>query len=352
MTNWLTTRDAVKRAAGINGTTHNARLDACISAASTEITLLTRRAFIPATETRVFRWPQRQTHRANELVLDKDLISVTTLKTKAQDSSPTTISASDFFLEPNNYGPPYHTIEIDLSSTASLEAGDSEQRTIEVVGQWGWSAETTTAGTVASGLSADATATSMVSSNASLVDVGATLLIGSEQVFISNQTFAARGSILLDGAVTADRSDVSITVDGSHGIAAGEVIMVGSEKMYVNEVVGNVLSVQRAYDGTTLAAHLNNAAVSINRTLTITRGVNGTTAATHADDSAVTTYVVPADIKRLALALSVVEYHQQGAGYARSIGQGEAAVEYTGRAVAVMKTETVDRYLRVREAAI
>ena len=68
----------------------------------------------------------------------------------------------DFFLEDNNLGPPYYRIEIDLSSTSSFESGDTPQRSISVLGRWGYEEDTESVGTVASGLSSGTTATTMV----------------------------------------------------------------------------------------------------------------------------------------------------------------------------------------------
>lgn len=352
MTNWWTTREAVKRAAGVNGAEKDAQVDRIIEAMSREMERRTRRFFIPRTETRLYRWPQRRPGQSDILWLDQDLISVTTLQTKAQDASPTTIASTDYFVEPNNTGPPYDRIEIDQSSTAAFEAGDTPQRSMSVAGSWGYSADTRSGGTVSSGLASDATATSMLCGNASLIDVGETLLIESEQVFVSDRSFAARASILIDGALTADMSEVTVTVDGSHGIVAGETIRVDSEQMYVSAVSTNDLTVIRAYNGSTLAAHSDDTAVHINRTFTIERGVNGTTAATHANATAISVYEPPLDVQQHTLAEAVAAYHQESSGWGREVGMGEAAREFKGSDLATRRERLVARYRRVREAAI
>jgi hypothetical protein len=115
MSNWWVSREAVKSAAEVNGTSRNIFIDAAIEGVSRTLENRFRRWFIPRTETRLYRWPRRvfSIHGA-ELILDADLIAVTTLQTKAQDSSPTTISASDFFLEPVNEGPPFSRRELQL----------------------------------------------------------------------------------------------------------------------------------------------------------------------------------------------------------------------------------------------
>ena len=348
MPNWYTTREAVKRAVRSNGNENDEAIDRLIESASRDVDNMTHRWFIPRTQTRLFRWPG-QYGRGDILYLDADLISVTTLQTKAQDSSPTTISSSDYFLEPNNTNPPYHRIEIDISSTASFESGDTSQRSISVAGSWGVSA-----GTVSSGLASDAAATSMVCSNGSLssgVNVGDTLLIESEQLFVSEKTSAALDSILIDGVLTADKSE-NVTVDSGHGINVGEVIMVDSEQMFIRASGTTALTVERAYNGTPLAAHTNNTAVHIFRTLTVTRGINGTTAATHANATAISIYRAPAPIRQLAQAMAIASYTQEAAGYGRAIGAGAAQAEPSGRELANLQERVMGQYLRPREGAV
>ena len=324
MTNWYTGLRAVKTAIGINGVEKDLQIGRMIESASRDIDDLTRTYFIPKTETRLYRWPQWQPSRSTILWLDQNLISVSTLQTKAQDTSPTTISSSDYFLEPVNTGPPYDRIEIDLSSTAAFESGDTPQRSISVAGDFGFRSTTKSAGTVddSGGISSGDTA--LIVSNAASVDIGLTLLIDSERIFVTDQTFAALDSILLNGALTANKSNVTVTVDGSHGIVANEIIRVDAEEMYVERVSTNDLTVERAYNGTTLASHNDDTAVHINRTLTIERAVNGTTAASHGDTTAISVYEPPFQITNLCLAMAVNMYHLETGGYLGQAGRGDA----------------------------
>ena len=354
MPNWYATRESVKRAVRSNGSENDEAIDRLIEAASRDVDNMTHRWFIPRTQTRLFKWPG--TYGLGDILwMDADLISVTALKTKAQDSSPTTISSSDYFLEPVNNAPPYNRIEIDISSSASFESGDTSQRSISVEGSWGFSADTVSVGTVASGLDSDATVTTMVTSNGSLtsgVNVGDTLLIESEQVFVTEKTSAALASILLNGAITADKSE-NLTVDGgTHGINNGEIIQVDSEQMLVRSSTATVLTVERAYNGTTLAAHSNDVAVHIFRTLTITRGVNGTTGATHADATAVTAYRAPGPIRELTMAMAIAAFTQEAAAYGRTVGAAGGTVDVTGPDLPALTQRISDQYARPREYAI
>lgn len=354
MANTYATREQVKRAALISGDERDAVIDRVLAAASRRIEQETRRWFYPKIETRLYRWPRPEPGLAYRLWLDADLIAVTTLKTKAQDTTPTTIAAADYFVEPANHGPPYTHIEIDQSSTAAFEAGDTPQRSISVLGRWGYGEDTETAGTVSSGLATDATATSMVISDASKIGVGDHLLIESEQVFVSGRSFAALGAILLNmvGNLAADKAVITVTVDATHGIVAGEVIRIDSEQMYVEAVNGNDLIVTRSYNATVLTSHNDNTAIHINRTLTIGRAVNGTTAATHANATAISRYVVPEDINGWCIAEALAAYHQEQAGWGREIGTGEGARELSGRALGDLRASMRETYRRLRMAAV
>src|SRR3990172_2048936 len=345
MSNWYCGRAALKRAVGIDGADRNSVIDALIEAASREIDGLTNRRFIPKTATRSYNWPQRDGRSVYTIYLDEDLLSVSALTKEGDDV--TAIAAADYFLEPVNLGPPYSRIEIDLASTAFFSASDTHQRQIRVTGSWGYGDATKAAGTVASGLASDAAATSMVCSNASLIDVGDTLLIQSEQVFVSEREFAALGSVLInDASVTAAMNDTAITVDASHGILAGETIKLDSEMMYVSSVSGNVLTVIRAYDGTVLAAHADDTAVNINRTLTIVRAENGTTAAVHANATAVTKYAPPLDISELCKALAIHDGKAEQGGWTGIVGSGEGAIRVSQSSLNRLRDGVRKRYQR------
>lgn len=352
MANLLATLEQVKRAGGLHTSDTDTRILRLIESSSRSIDRLTRRRFIPETATNLYRWPSRNS-RGPVLWLDQDLLAVTTLQSKAQDASPTTIAAADYFLEPHSLGPPYTRIEIDLSSTSVFESGDTPQRSVSIAGRWGYSEDTIAAGTVASGLASDATVTAMVCSNGSLLDVGDTLLIESEQVYVSGRSYAALGSVLInDASVTASMSDVTITLDPSHGVLAGEVIRLDSEELYIVGISTNDATVIRGYNGSVLASHANDTPVHTNRTLVIVRGVNGTTGAVHADATAVVKYQPPLDINQLCIAETLAALRQEESSYGRTIGSGEGATEFNGRDLAGLRKTIKEQYQRVRSAAI
>jgi hypothetical protein len=253
--------------------------------------------------------------------LDEDLLSVTALKTANET---VTIVADDYFLEPANTGPPHRTIEIDLGDDVASDAefgwDDSSQRAISVEGSWGYGNATKAAGAMAEGL--DNNRTTLLVSDASLIDVGDTLLIESEQMFVSGRS-TQDTSANINGALTADQSETTVTVTDGTKVKAGEVILIDAERFYVESVTGNNLAVQRAYDGTALAAHNTAKDVYVFRVLTIVRGTNGTTAVAHDDATAITKYAPPADIQTLCQAEAIFNYEQDRSGHTGIIGGAE-----------------------------
>jgi len=342
MGNWYTSRELVKAAASIIGTDHNAIIDAAIEAASREIDRLTNRRFIPITATRYYDWPHSAGPSPYVLLLDEDLLSASLLTKEGDDA--TEIVDTDYFLCPANVTP-YQWIEIDLASSAFFASKDTHQRQIHVTGSWGYCNDTVTGGTVTSGLAASAAATSFVCSNAALIDVGDTLLIESEQLFVSERAANDVGKNT-NGALTASQSETTVTLEASHGVNAGEVILVNAERMYVESVSGNVLAVKRAYDGTTLAVHSDAQDVYVFRTLTVVRGVNGTTAATHANATAISKYRPPALIRKLCKALALADDELSRGGWTGSIGSGEGVKESRMTALNALKDDVRKQYRR------
>lgn len=326
-TRWYTTREAVKAAIGVGGAAIDKVIDTYIEAASSDIELEFLRYFIPQTLTRTFRWPQRSSAGRDLTVLrfpDEDLIAITTLQTKAQDSSPTTVSSADYFTEPNNLGPPYNRVEIDLSSTSAYESGATPQRSISVAGRWGYREDTRAAGALAEAL--DSSETEVQVSDASKIDVGDTLLVESEAMFVSERAPLTTGTTLND-TLTADMDDVTVTLASGAAAKQGEVLLLDSEKMLIEAITGNDLTVKRAYDGSRLAAHSSGITVYAYRSLTVVRSVNGTTAATHADTTAISKYAPPAVISDLCKAMAIAHLKQGESGWTGQISGGEGAVQ-------------------------
>ena len=184
--------------------------------------------------------------------------------------------------------------------------------------------------------------------DSSLVDVGDTLLVGSEQIFVSERVEVDL-AVNTSGALTADDTDTALTLSGAptDNLTEGEVIRVGSERMRVESVTSStVVVVQRAWDGTNLAAHNTASDIYVSRRLTVERGVNGITAATALDDAAVLRYAVPGPIEELCIAEVIAAGVQERSGWGRTVGTGERQVELSGRALSDLRKRALAQYRR------
>jgi hypothetical protein len=331
---WYATREQVKAALDTAETARNDdQVDRAIESGARSIEGLLHRKFYPWTGTRYFPWPHPRSRSAFRLWLDADeLVSVTTLV-----AGGITIPASDYFLEPVNTGPPFTSIEIDLASSATFASGPTWQRAIAATGVFGHSAVEAPAGALAEAL--DAVETGVDVTDSSMVGVGTIIRVDSERMVVT-------GRSMLDttqntSVLTASSSDVAITGITAGTIAVGEVILVDSERMLVVDVAGTTLTVKRAWDGSTLAAHNAGVDIFAPRTLIVERGALGTTAATHNTASAVVKHVVPAMVRDLNVAEAINQLQQETSGYARVIGEGEDAREGTGRSLFDLRRDTV-----------
>jgi hypothetical protein len=318
VTVWYATREDVKSALDTAETArNNATVDRTIEAASRAIDGMMHRRFYPELATRYFPWPNWQYAQVWRLWLERDeLISVTSLV-----SGGVTIPATDYFLEPVNLGPPYTSVEIDLSSTSGFSAGSTHQRAIAITGTFGYSADDEIAGTLAAAV-ASSSATTIDVSDSSAIGVGHLIKVDSERMTVTGKTMLTT-SQTLQTPVSALASDVTIAVTTGTSYAVGEILLLDSERMLIVDIAGNNLTVKRAWDGTVLAAHAGSTIYALRR-LTVTRGAVGTTAATHSNGAAITRHVVPGLIRELCIAEALNTLQQETGGYSRIIGTGNA----------------------------
>jgi hypothetical protein len=334
------TREQVKAAMDAAETARNdTQVDRAVESGSRTVEALTRRRFYPWTGTRYFPWPPYQPSRPWRLWLDADeLVSVATLVVGG-----VTVSASDYFLEPVNSGPPYSRVEIDLSSSAAFSSGPTRQRAVAVTGVWcGCDAQEAPAGALAEAL--DSSETGVDVTDSSVVGVGTIIRVDSERMIVTGRSMLDTAQNC--SALTASSSDVAVTGITAGTIKTGEVILVDSERMLVVAVAGTTLTVKRAWDGTVLAAHNAGADIYAPRTLTVTRGSLGTTAATHADTTPIVQHMVPALVRDLAVAEAINQLQQETSGYAHIVGEGENAREGTGRSLYNLRRDTIAAYGR------
>lgn len=337
---WHCTREDVMARGDIKVTARMAaQVDDAIEAATRAVEKRLHRVFYPRIETHRFDWPSNQYSTSWRLWLDQhELISVTTLT-----SGGTVIVAADFFLYPDS-GPPYNRVEIDLDSSAAFSSGDTHQRAVEILGLYGYNDDSKPAGALAAAVSSTFTTTVDVT-NSFAVGVGDLIKIDSERMIVTGKTMVDT-TINTAGALTATASSQSLAVSDGSGFTVGEVLLLDSERVRIDDIAGNTLTITRSWDASALAAHNTGIDVYAPRRLTVERGAAGTTAATHTISTAITKWPAPGPVKRLTVAEAQTTLAQESAAWARVIGQGENARESWARGLQDARDECYENYGR------
>lgn len=297
--------------------------------------------FMPVTGTRKFDWPPLPFSGAFPWRLwldDNEIISVTSLV-----SGGSTIPATDYLLEPVNYGPPYSHIDIDLSTSSAFNSGATWQQSTVITGLFGYQDLQVAAGALAADISST-TATTCQVTDSSVVGTGSTLVCGSERVLVTARTNITT-SQTQQADLTASSADDGLHVSDGTKYTIGEVLTLDTEKMLVSNIAGNVLTVERAWDGTTLATHTG-ATVYAPRQLTIVRGILGTTAATHTNGTALTEQLPPPLIRNLSVAEALNMLLQEQAGYSRTVGTGDNERQATVPGLKDLRAQAVTAHAR------
>jgi hypothetical protein len=339
-------REDVKSVANITTTRDDRLVDDAIEAASTNAEGLLHRRFYPWTGTRKLDWPNHQHARSWRLWLDEnEMISISALKV---DNGDTTLSASTYFLRRADSidEPPYDSIEIDLGTSGAFSSSTSHQRAIWPTGVFGGHDATVLVGTVAEAL--DDNETGIDVSDSTQLGVGDLVKVDSELMLVTARAMLTTGQTVQTTALTASKANVTVLVTSGAALNVGETILIDSERMRVSDIAGNTVTVERAVDGTVLAAHNTGVTIYAPRTLTVTRGAVGTTAATHLTAAPLSKQAYPGLVKALTVAYALNQLQQQGAAYARVSGTGENAKEFTGRGIKALEDDARQAHGRTR----
>ena len=199
---------------------------------------------------------------------------------------------------------------------------------IDITGSWGLYEELDDiALTITQATSTEKT---LVTTNGSLVSPGMVLLSGSEQEFVSAGNGSAGSpaptmatSLLnMSGGIEDSGSIQIITVDNGAEFFEGEVLRIDSEDLYIERIAGNDLTVERGWNQSIIANHLDNVHIYVYRTYTVQRGVNGTTAAAHTA-TALQQYIVPDDLNYLCRQITVLMIKKADSGFQGRVGSAE-----------------------------
>ena len=169
----------------------------------------THRQFYPTVETRLFDLPSD-----SELLLDEDLLSVTTLT----NGGATVITTADYILRPNNTTP-YYMIKLKGDSSVDWEADadDDTEQVISVAGWWGYREK------------------------------------------YSQRAWESVGTL---GAAITDTTTLAFTMTAGHTVVVGQILKIDNEIYNVATVSTNTITpIKRGDNGSTAATHLNGATV-------------------------------------------------------------------------------------------
>lgn len=307
----------------------NRRIDDACRSGSRDVEGHLHRRFWPQTGTRYLD-PR---HVAGDTLWVNDIDSeIIALESLTVDGVALT-DGTDYYLDlPGGQGPPYIAIRLLRAAGRSWSL---EQRGNVAVGQFGGSAGSAPAGTLAAAIST-AAVTTMTVSDSAVFGVGDLLLAGTERMLVTGKAQTSTTATVA-GTVDADDADTTIPVSSGALVNVGEMILVGAERMYVEDITGNTLIVKRAQGASVLAAHTTSDVVYAPRLTTVKRGAAGTTAATHLSAVDLTRNVPPSQVSEAAAALAINYVEQGKAGYTRTAGVGDnrRATGGTGVAAAV-----------------
>lgn len=285
------------------------------SSASAE-SLLRRDKFYPELTTHEFDWPNNSYADPWRLWLDEhELLSVVSLTSGGNLLT----EGTHFVLSPED-GPPYDSIEILLSSSASFEASATFQRSLVIVGWFGYTNNTSEAATITANM--NLTTTTVEVDTGAEVGVGDLLTISSEKMLVTGKGSSDTG-VTLGADLDASNADDGVAVTDGSAFSVDEVLTIGTERMRIEDIIGNTLNVLRAADGSTLAAHSSGDAIYARRSLTVTRASVGSSAATHSSGDVVLRQEYPKMLRTLTLAEAINQLESETSAYARTIGSGE-----------------------------
>lgn len=346
------TREALADALDVSPTGYDtAALDRSVMAGTGAVETLCRRVFWPEVASRVFDWPNAgitaPAYRLYLLGEHSELADVPTSLT----SGGVTIDVADTIPGPADLGAPFGWLDLDTGTSAAYSSGPTWQSSTVVRGVFaGCPVRTRTVGELDAALDASSTAVVLDPAAAAAVGCGDLLNVGTERMLVTGRTWV---DTTIDVTLTASSADNVLTGITAGAVAVGERLLVGGERLRVVDVAGTSVTVARACDGSVLTAHTA-ADLYASRSLIVERAYGGTTAAAHADADGVAVQVYPPLVAELALAEALVNRAQVGGAYARPRGtstSGNASRAESGT-VEDVRARCEAAHRRYRQAAV
>lgn len=353
---WYATREAVMRTLQASYSSRMAtEIDEALEAASRGLEgFLGGRRFYPQLRTIRIDWPNYSRTPSWWIDIPKPnrLYEVTSLS-----SGGVAIASTDYILRRSDCidEPPYTRIELLLSTSASLQGGSTHQQNIVITGLFDDAdTDTSLASGVLSGAINSAATTLVINPASGLLksEVGSLLKIDDEWMTVAARLMSDT-SQNTGGALDDLQSDQTVAVTTGSAYAVGEIIQVDAERMLIASITGNNLTVERAYDGTTLTTHTSGADIYAQRTYLVRRGQCGSTAASHVDTSSVYVHTFAPFISELCIAEATVLLEQRASAYMDSSGAGENKKDNKHAGLADLRDTALRLYsMPVRHGAI
>jgi hypothetical protein len=342
-----TTREAVMASPDIKASAYaGPRIDDAIAAGADAVDKLCHLGsrsrgipgFAPWAGTLTFDWPNDQDARSGELWLNQHKLLSLTSMTSGGTSIP--IGVAGALLEPSASGPPYNSVRLDRGGASYFSAGTGVgQRSLSLTGVWAGAADNERS---SSTLSAAVNGSVELVSTGADVGVGSIIRVDDERMIVVGRNWASSGAT---GSLAANTQAQTLAVADGTIFRAGEELLIDAERVLIRDIAGNNIFVQRAWAGSTLAAHTT-ATVYWPRSLIVERGQLGTTAAAHSSGATVHVWQPPALIATLNRAYAIDTFLQESSGYARTIGSQETEREFNGRGIRALEERVYGAYGR------
>lgn len=208
-----TVADALAEYLDVTSASDNPLFLSLIRSVSSEMARAAERQFVPTVETRYFD-PSRDVNAdGHVLLLDKDLLAVTTLTNGDTDVLTVT---TDYILEPRN-ATPYWGVRLLGSGGISWQFTSDPENAISLLGIWGYHADYSNA-------------------------------------WVETDTL---------GVAITSATAGSATTTGSGLFKAGQLVKIDTEFMYVTGDVTTTLTLVRGVNGSTAATHLISAPIYV-----------------------------------------------------------------------------------------
>lgn len=339
------TRERVAAAADIKATAWlDGEIDLAIEQGSRAVDRLCRRgdetrpAFAPWSGTIEYDWPTLNESGVYRRWLGPHaLLTIGTVTTGGEDVSTSAIGY------PPEYGAPYDALDLDQADGQTYTTTDGIGQHSLSISASTWCAtpinELTMSGWTLTGTITSGAVTAGVLAQ---VGVGSLIRIGNERMIVTDRTWAATTDT---DTLTASMADMVLAVADGTTYVRGDTLTLDSERVRVRDIVGNGLIVQRAVDGSALAAHTA-ATIYALRTCGVARGALGTTAAAHTAGDPVYVYRFPAIVEQLAVAYALDQRAQETSGYGRKQTGVSNDTATSGNGVPALEQRVISAYGR------